>query len=802
MIKNYLKITLRNLKKHKLYSFINILSLTIGITVCILITLYIKQEFSYDKYFENASNIYRITTTHISERGTSVDVETPMPLADALAEKYPEIGYCSRIFFDGNELVKYKDKSFIEKSIAFADSDFLKIFSFKILNGNPSHLLDSPHSMVLTKKAAEKYFGSEDPIGKVLKLRNKYDFTITGIIQDIPVNTHFHFDMLGTYSDVNNRIFEEDFSKQWGAYFGSYTYILLPESTSVKNLQEKTSDFIMKQREFPAGVSVELNYQKLLDIHLHSDYEGEIEDNNSISNILIVATIGLFILLLACFNFMNLATARSSQRMREIGVRKVLGAVRKQIVSQFLGEATLLALISLVFSFMLVELVLPSFSNLLNTEISFNFLDNFNLVFLIITGTIIVGIIAGIYPSFYLSGFKPAHAVKNMGTVSKKSGGGPGIRKVLVVAQFGISITLITCTIIVLQQLNYLKNHDVGFKKDHTITISFGADIAVENYQTLKNKFLSVPGVKNVTVANSAPISNDVYNTSLYPNGLDGGNRFGIYLKFVDFNFKDLYELKLVAGRFFSDKFADNWKDAMVVNESTVKSLGFKDPQDAIGKKYVLGIQRVTPTIIGVVKDFNIASLKSNIEPLVMMRNPEWFNEYSLRISPLNVSGTIAGLEKAWKEYSPDYPFTYSFLDDFISNLYMPEEKTGTIISTFSLLAILIACLGLIGLASFIFELRKKEIGIRKVLGAGILGLIKLLNSEFIKLVLIANIIAFPAAYYFMNEWLQNFAYKVNLSIWTFLFVGFVSILIAFLTISFQAVKAATVNPVKSLKYE
>jgi putative ABC transport system permease protein len=802
MIKNYLKITLRNLKKHKLYSFINILSLTIGITVCLLITLYIKQEFSYDKYFENASNIYRITTTHISDRGTSVDVETPMPLAEALAEKYPEIGKCARIFFDGNELVRYKDKSFIEQSIAFADSDFFKIFSFEILNGNPSHLLDSPHSIVLTKKTADKYFGNDDPIGKVLRLRNNYDFTVTGIMQDIPVNTHFNFDMLGTYGDVNNKIFDADFSKQWGAYFGSYTYILLPKSTSITNLKEKTSDFIMKQREFPAGVSVKLNYQKLIDIHLHSDYEAEIEDNNSISNILIVATIGLFILLLACFNFMNLATARSSQRMREIGVRKVLGAVRKQIVTQFLGEATLLALISLVFSFVLVELILPSFSILLNTDISFNFFDNLNLVILIITGTIIIGIIAGIYPSFYLSGFKPALAVKNIESISKKSGGGSGIRKVLVIAQFCISIILITCTIIVLQQLNYLRNHDVGFKKDHTVTIPFGSDIAVENYQTLKNKFLSVPGVKNVTVANSAPISNDVYNTSLYPNGLDGRNRFGIYLKFVDYNFKELYGLKLVAGRFFSDKLTDNWKDVIVVNESTVKSLGFNNPQETIGKKYLLAIQRVTPTIIGVVKNFNIASLKSNIEPLVMMRNPEWFNEYSVRINPLNVSGTIAGLEKEWKEYSPDYPFTYSFLDDFISNLYKPEEKTGTIISTFSILAILIACLGLIGLASFIFELRKKEIGIRKVLGAGIPGLIKLLNGEFIKLVLIANIIAWPVAYYFMNEWLQNFAYKVSLSIWTFLFVGLVSILIAFLTISFQAVRAATTNPVKSLQYE
>jgi putative ABC transport system permease protein len=800
MLKNYFKIAFRNLKRHRLYSFINILSLTVGITCCILISLYVKQELSYDGYFKNAGNIYRITTTHISERGTYTDVETPMPLNSALSSQYPEIGKSSRIFFAENELVSYKNKSFIEPNLAFADSTFFEIFSFKILKGNPEHLLDAPHSIVLTKSIAEKYFGNKNPVGKVLKLENKYEFTVTGVMQDVPVNTHFQFSMIGTYADVNNKIIAADFSNQWAAYFGSYTYVLLPKSTSLEKLKVKTSDFIMKQRKFPAGVTVKLDYQKLLNIHLHSNYMGEIEDNNSVSNILIISTIGLFILLLACFNFMNLATARSSKRIREIGVRKTLGAYRKQLVFQFLGEAIFLTIISLIISIVLAELMLPYFSNLLNTELSFDIINNIDMLLVIVIAGIITGAVAGIYPSLYLSGFKPILAVKNADSGFKTAKS--GIRKILVIAQFGISICLIICTIIVLQQLNFLKNHDVGFKKDHTITISFGSDITAGNYKTMENKFLSVPGVKDISVSNSAPISNEVFDTSLFPRGLDGGDRFGIYIKFVDYNYKNIYKLKLLAGRFFSKEFSDNWKDAIVVNETTVKNLGFKNPEDAIGKKYLIGINRIKPAIIGVVKDFNIASLKTNIKPLAMLNNPDFFREFSVRISPVNISGTITGLKNVWKEYSPGYPFTYSFLTDYITRLYQPEAKTGTIISTFSFLAIFIACLGLIGLASFIFELRKKEIGIRKVLGASVPGLIKLLNNEFIKLVLIANVFAWPAAYYFMNKWLQNFAYKIKMDLWTFIIVGIGTVLIAFLTISFQAVKSANANPIESLKYE
>jgi putative ABC transport system permease protein len=799
MLKNYFKITIRNILKYKMFSFINIFSLTIGISVCILIALYIKQEFSYDKYFANASNIYRITTTHISERGSYLDAETPMPLATLLHLKYSASGIYSRIYFDGKELVKYGKKSFIQNNIAFADSGFFKIFPFKIIEGDPAHLLDSPHSLVLTKKIAKKYFGNESPIGKTVRLANKHDFTVTGVMDDIPVNTHFHFDMLGSYTDVNNKILEADFSNQWGAYFGSYTYMLLPKNVSIKSLQEKTSDLIMHQKEFPAGLSVKLGYQKLANIHLYSDYIGEIETNNSISNLLIVGTIGLFILLLACFNFVNLATARSSKRMREIGIRKTLGSTRKQIIFQFLGEATLMAVISLLFSFIVVAMALPAFSNLLNTDISFSIAENFNLLFLIFAGTILLGVMAGIYPSLYLSKFKAVNAVQSIESGFK---GGSWIRKILVIAQFGISIILITCTLIVLQQLDFLKNHEVGFKKDHTVTIPFGSDITSENYQTLKNKFLSVPGVKDVSISSSAPISDNTFDTSLYPKGLDGGDRFSIQLKFVDFNYQDLYELQLIAGRFLSEQFNDNWQEAVVVNESTVKSLGINNPAEAIGKRYTIGLNRISPFIIGVVKDFNIESLKSHIKPLALLRNPDLFNEFSIRIDPLNIAGTISGLKTTWNEFSPDYPFSYSFLDDFIAGLYQREEKTGSIISTFSFLAILIACLGLIGLASFLFELRKKEIGIRKVLGAGIPRLIKLLNSEFIKLVLVANVIAWPVVFYFMNKWLQNFAYKVNLNIWLFLLVGIISLLLAFLTISFQAVKASMENPVNSLRSE
>ncbi len=540
----------------------------------------------------------------------------------------------------------------------------------------------------------------------------------------------------------------------------------------------------------------------MLDIHLHSNFIGEIKDNNSISNILIVSTIGLFILLLACFNFMNLATARSSQRVREIGVRKTLGAIRKQLIFQFLGEAILIAAISLIISIVLTELILPGFSNLLNTKLTFDLFENFEILLLIIAAAIFVGIFAGIYPSLYLSGFKPVLALKNIESDFKNTKSGSGIRKILVVAQFGISIGLIICTIIVVQQLNYLKNHDVGFKKQQIVTIPFGTDITTKNYKTIENGFLSVAGVEDVSVGNGAPISDDVFDTSLFPKGLDGGDRFSVYIKSVDAGYKNIYDLNLVAGRFFSKELSDKWQDAIVINEAAVKALGFKNPQDVIGKSYLIGLNRIKPRIIGVVKDFNIASLRTNIKPLVLLNNPEYFHELSVKVNQANIANSVKGLKKVWKKYSPNYPFKYSFLNSYIKNLYQPEEKTSTIISTFSFLAILIACLGLIGLASFIFELRKKEIGIRKVLGASIPGLVKILNSEFMKLVLIANVFAWPAAYYFMNKWLQNFAYKIELNIWMFLLVGIITILIAFITISFQAIKAATANPIESLKYE
>lgn len=803
MLINYFKIAFRNLKRHKLFSFINVLSLTVGLTSCILISIYVKQELSYDNYLDNSGRIYRIATKHISERGTSFDAETPMPLGNALKNTYPEIQNQTRIFFDGaNEIVTYNNKQFFESKIAFGDSTFFEIFHFKILRGNPFQLLNSPHSIVLTESTAEKYFGNENPVGKILRLKNKFDFKVTGVMQDIPVNTHFHFDMIGSYSEVNSEILFSDFSNQWAAYIGSYTYVLLPEGISVKSLQEKTSGFIMKQKKFPAGVTINLVYQKFSDIHLYSDYIAEIEDNNSVSNLFIISTIGLFILLLACFNFMNLATARSSQRLKEIGVRKVLGAVRNQLFLQFLGEAIILALISMIISFVAAIFILPSFSELLNVRLSFNPVENLLMIFLIVAGTLIIGTAAGIYPSVYLSKLKPILAVKNIQSSTKNYRNKASIRKSLVVAQFSISICLIICTLVILRQLNFMKNHDLGFAKDNTITIPFGTDITNNNYKVFENRISTIPGIKKVTVANSAPISDDVFDTSLFPKGIDGGDRFSINLKFVDADYKDVYGLKLVAGRFFTGEYSGNWQDAVVVNEKFVKSLGIKNPNEVIGKKYMMGLHRIEPEIIGVVKDFNIESLKSNIKPVVMINNPDYFYEFSVRINSANTKTVISDLKNVWKEFSPDYPFRYSFLDDYISGLYRPEEKTGTIIKTFSFLAIMIACLGLIGLASFIFETRKKEIGIRKVLGAGIPGLVNLLNSEFVKLVFIANIFAWPLSYLIMNKWLQDFAYKTDFSIWTFLGVGILSIVISFLTISLQAIKAAYENPVNSIKNE
>lgn len=802
MFGNYLKTSIRNLLRSKLYSLVNVLSLSIGLVGCVLIALYIKQQLSYDKFFKDNERIYRVDVERTTLSGTTFEAQTPRPVGPALKRDYSEVSTYTRLYIYGSAPVSFGDKRFIQNGVAFADSTFFKVFSFKILRGNPNELLSAPNSVVLTQETARKYFGDQNPVGKILKIAGDRDYTVTGVMQNIPANTHFHFDIVGAYAGMIPDPNMGDFSGQWNAYFGSYTYVLLSRDASANTLERKAMGLIMAHSKAPAGIRWELQFQPITSIHLDSEYEDSEEATNSYANLVALATIGLFILLLACFNFTNLSTARASKRAREVGVRKVLGAQRFQLIYQFLGESILISLASLGVSLVLVELLMKPFSALLKTTLSFNLIESLPTVVMIFLGTLLVGIFAGWYPAFYLSALDPARVFHGGARPGNPQSGKTFLRRALIVAQFAVSLCLMICTAVVFRQLSYMQNTPMGFNDNYALTVPFGPQAMQNNYATVRERFLAVPGVKEVSVESAAPVSENIFLTRMIPAEAEKSSGFVTNVKSVDCNYIKLYGLKLIAGRGFEQGMPTDSLNKLVVNEETVKRLGLPKPEQAIGKRYDIGIGSLKGTIIGVVKDFHIASLKSPIGPLVMIYNPRYFDEFSVKIAPTRIPSTIAGLRAAWETISPDYPFRYDFVGDYVRTLYREERSTSAVVTTSALLAILVSCLGLVGLTAFVTELKKKEIGVRKVLGARTGGIVFRLNSEFLGLVMVANIIAWPAAYFFMNRWLEGFAYRIALSPWTFLVVAAVAVSIASLTTSFQTIRAALANPAEALRYE
>jgi len=801
MFKNYFKIAFRNLISQKFYSFINIVGLSIGITACILVALYIKQDLSYDKYHKNARQIYRIGFSITQSGVTDYSAQTPALLGPTLKELYPEIKKLSRIYFSDRKLVKAGDKKYYEDRISYADSAFFDIFSYQAVTGNITQFLRKPNSIILTESAARRYFGKENPLGKIIEINNKYNFEVAGVISDVPINSHFKFDLIATYPSLENQP-EGIYLPQWGATFGSYTYMLVEKGFDPKTFEKKTEKFFKNHTDIQSE-DWRVVARPLLDIHLNSHSEDEIEENSSMSRIFIISSIALFILLLACINFVNLSTARSSTRIVEIGMRKVLGAIKFQLVQQFLGESVLLSMASLVISMIAVILLIPSFSILIGTEIGFDFSSHWTMILLIVGGVLFVGLLAGIYPAFYFSSYPPIRVIKgniSSGNIGKQSTS--FLRKGLVVLQFSISIILIAGTITVDLQLNYLRNYNMGFDKEYMIVIPAHEKVG-GNYKTIKNELKNIPGVISVTAGRGAPVNSNNIGTECRPNGVSNNHGiFRIEVNSVDYDYMNHFGVKMVAGRNFYEEFSSDFPDAMVINEKMVRSLGLKNAQDAIGKSYFISLNEYKPKIIGVVKDFNSNSLHDEMIAQVFMINPNWFKEFIIKVNSTDVPSTINGVKNLWTKFFPQYPFEYKFLDESIDKMYKSEEKYSKVISAFSVVALFIACLGLLGLASFVTEQRKKEIGIRKVQGASVKSIVQLVSADFMILVLIANVIAWPVAYYFMNKWLLDFAYKIDISIWIFLIAGGLAFLIAFFTVCFQAVKAAIANPVNSLRYE
>jgi len=800
MFKHYMQSTFRNIKNKKFFSFINIIGLSIGISACILVSLYVIEDLSYDKFNKNIDRIYRV---HFEIQRTDdllIQAQTPAKLGETLKNNYPEIKNFTRIYFSNKMLIESSSSKYFENNLAFADSSFFDIFSLEFVVGESKRVLERKNTLLLTVSAKKKYFGDENPVGKSLVLNGKYNFEVVGVVKDLPNNSHFKFDMLASYNSLEN-LSESVYLNQWGATFGSYTYVLVNDHFNIKKFEQKTENFFTAYTNVMSGKKWSLSYMPLRDIHLKSHLADEIKPNSSVSKILLLGSIAFCILLLACINYINLSTARSVKRLREIGIRKVLGAFKKQIVTQFLCESVFIVFIAFLISILIVLLILPNFSSFAGVEVKINSLFQFHGLFYSILAVFLIGILAGLYPSFFISSYKPINILKNntFNPTSMKSSN--FLRKSMVILQFVISIALITATIVVTLQNDFMQNFNMGFQKNNMIVIPAYSNLK-NNYSTIKNELLNVNGIVSVTACESSPIGQLGMDTECKPEGYDSLKAFSIYVKSVDNNFMNQFGVEFVAGGNFLNNFNSQENNCMLINEKMAKSLGYDNPENVIGKSFFISLNGYTPQVIGVVKDFHYSSLHNELQPQVFMFVPKWFSEFVVQVNSSNIDKTLKDVQNIWLKFFPEYPFEYKFLDESIDAMYRAESRFASLIYVFSFIAVFIACLGLLGLTAIVTELKKKEIGIRKVLGASTVSILKGISKEFVYLIIFSILIAYPFTYYFVNKWLQHFVYKINLTVWPFLLAGLMGLIVAMATVSFHALKAATAKPVESLKYE
>ncbi len=816
MLRNYLKIAIRKLLKYKAYTFINILGLAIGMACCILILLYIQDELSYDGFHENADRIFRVSRQWFNPDGTSslhLGHVAP-PIAPLLKNDFPDIILAARLIGGGTTLVRYEARYFEEARFYFADPEIFDVFTLPFVKGDPKTALLDPNSVVITEEMATKYFGNVDPINQVINIDGETDLKVTGVMKNIPRNSHFHVDFLGAMKLLEQFFGADVFQYNWGS--NNYaTYLLLPKDYDRQQLEAQFPAFL--DRHLTAAYQREtgqpppqqpsqgnrLHLWPLTDIHLYSHLDSEIEPNGDIKNVYIFSSVAFFILLIACINFMNLATARSANRAREVGLRKVVGADRLRLVNQFLGESIVLAFISLLVAILFVEISLPTFNSFVGKELGLSASRNLAASLALAGIAVLVGILAGSYPAFFLSRFQPAVVLKGK---SNSQAGHAALRKGLVVFQFAISIILIISVGVVNSQLEFCRTKNLGLNKEHVIILP-SSEQMIQKFSDFKNRLRQHPNIIGVTASKRVPSARLLDSSGARMS--DGANSEPIHFRIanvrVDHDFIPTYGMEIMAGRNFSTEFPTDSTQAFILNETAVKQLGWRSPQDAIGKPFGYGNR--DGRIIGVVKDFHYESLHVPIAPVVMYIVPPSFNSISVRIRPeqtQDMASTLSFLEKVWQEYRPNFPFTYSFLDDRYEQLYQSEHKLGQMFSAFSALAVFIGCLGLFGLASYTAEQRTKEIGIRKVLGASVSSVVLLLTKDFTKLVGVSTPLSWFIAYYAMNTWLEGFAYRIDLpsQFLTFLVAATLALIIAVVTVSVQAVKAALANPVNSLRYE
>jgi putative ABC transport system permease protein len=799
MFRNYLKIALRNLVRHKVFSAINLLGLAIGMASCILILLYVRAEFGYDRFHENADRIWRVTREWVNEEGsTSLHLgHVAPPIAPLLANDFPDILEAVRIHTPGELLVSREDLHYLEPRVIFADDNLFDVFTFPLLKGDPETALKNPYSVVLTERTAKKYFGDEDPMGKTLKIDRRIDCTVTGVAAEAPRAAHFHFDLIGALKTLEEMYGRREF-ENWGS--NNYaTYLLMPANYPIDNLTGQFPAFLDRHQGPDSSKRNRLHLQRLTDIHLRSHLDSEIETNSDISTVTIFSVVAAFILLIACVNFMNLSTARASIRAREVGLRKVVGADRNRLVRQFLGESLLMAFLALAFALLMVLAARPAFSAFVARDLSLDIARHPGLLAGFLGIALFVGAAAGAYPAFVLSSLRPVTVLKG----SRGSGShGAAFRTGLVVFQFAISIILIVGVGVVGRQLRYTQDKRLGFDKEQVVVLAM--DEAMRGrYDAIRQELLALPGV--VDAAGSRRVPSGRLLDSSGANVIGGGNTrpvdFRVAFVCVDYAFIDTYKMEIAAGRNFSRDHPTDATEAFILNETAVRKLGWT-PEQAVGQAFSYGYGSRKGTVVGVVRDFHFESLHQEIAPLILFIRPQDFRLISVRLRPGAVPETLDFLKRRWAEWRPDFPFQYSFIDERFGELYGAERRMGQVFRGFSFLAVFIACLGLYGLASYSTEKRAKEIGIRKVMGATVPGLTVMISRDFTKWVLAANLIAWPAAYFAMKQWLQGFAYRVSLDAWPFLAAGLAAFLVALLTVSTQAVKAAVGNPADVLRSE
>lgn len=815
MIHSYIKSALRNLVRFKFFTLINVIGLGVGLGASILIAMWVFDELSYDRFHEKADRIFRVERDIFFNGQTYMVPVTGAIYGTTIKKDYPDVIDMVRV--DPIELSMEDLKGNLHKErVFFVDNSIFDVFTFPLEKGNPKTAMTEPRSIVLTQKAASKYFGNEDPLNQTLRLDiddEMKTYKVTGVLKDIPKNKHFQFEILASFSSLEEVLGNEQLTTWLSNYL--YTYVLLRDGIDKKQVEDKL-DGLVEETIFPAyaeftksegesDARMHLFLRPVTGIHLKSGLMWDIEPQGDITSVYIFSIVAILILLIACFNFMNLSTALVGKRSLEIGIRKTVGSSRGQIMRQFLGESIITAIIAFVIGIGLIEIFLPAFNNLTDKTLSLSIFgqpDKLAVLALIVIGT---GIISGIYPSFYLSSIKPIVVLKSR---FESAPGKISFRQILVILQFTISIALIIGTATAYQQLNYIQNKPLGYTKENMLVIPVESNYVQKHYDAYKNDLLTNPDITHVTMSQKVPAERDYSDT-----GWETDIQKEIFLSrfiAIDYDFFDTYGLKTIAGRPFSREFkTDETENHYILNETAVKKLGFSDPKEIIGRKYYSSWiaenleKEPDGKVIGVVKDFHFQSLKNKIEPLTLFITPSgWMSRISVSFEEGKDKEIIKYVEDTWKKHFPGVQFDYSFIEDQLKSLYTGEQKMQSILVAFTILAIFVACLGLFGLATFIAQQKIKEIGIRKVMGASVGNIVVLLTRSFSKWVLLANVLAWPLSWYLLSEWLANFNYRIIISIWVFIGSGILALVIAIVTVSYRAYRAGTVNPADALRYE